>query len=68
VIIGGEDRMLPPRFTRQCVERARPPATTFVEIATAGHQLFLDDLGLALDPLLGWLDETLAASRPGAAR
>jgi alpha-beta hydrolase superfamily lysophospholipase len=60
VIIGAEDRMVTPEFTRAAYERARPPRTEYVSVADAGHQLFLDDLGLSLPPLLDWAARTLA--------
>jgi UDP-glucose 4-epimerase len=60
VVIGSEDRMVSPRFTRRCLERAQPPRAELLEIAGAGHQLFLDDLGLAVDPVVGWVERTLA--------
>lgn len=60
VVIGAEDRMVSPGFTRRCLERARPPRAQLLEIAGAGHQLFLDDLGLAVDPVVAWVERTLA--------
>ncbi|MGH2986120.1 MAG: alpha/beta fold hydrolase [Solirubrobacterales bacterium] len=60
VVIGAEDRMLSPRFVRRCLERVRPPRAELLEIADAGHQLFLDDLGLALDPVVAWVERALA--------
>ncbi|MGH2951145.1 MAG: alpha/beta fold hydrolase [Solirubrobacterales bacterium] len=65
-VIGGEDRMVPPRFTRECFDRATPPGAEYLEIEDAGHQLFLDDLGLAIGPLSAWVGAQLAA-RPRAA-
>jgi pimeloyl-ACP methyl ester carboxylesterase len=52
--------MVSPRFVRRCLERARPPRSELLEIPGAGHQLFLDDLGLAIDPIVGWVERTLA--------
>ncbi|MGH2954244.1 MAG: alpha/beta fold hydrolase [Solirubrobacterales bacterium] len=66
VVIGSEDRLVSPRFTRECFERATPPGATCIEIEGAGHQLFLDDLGLAIEPLAAWVEERLAP-RPVAA-
>jgi nucleoside-diphosphate-sugar epimerase/alpha-beta hydrolase superfamily lysophospholipase len=66
VVIGSEDRLVSPRFTRECFERARPPRAEYLEIDGAGHQLFLDDLGLVIDPLADWASEHLAG-RPLAA-
>jgi acylglycerol lipase len=62
VMIGADDRMVAPELTRRALERARPPHTTYVEIPGAGHQLFLDDLGAAIEPLADWL--SAAAGRP----
>jgi UDP-glucose 4-epimerase len=61
VVIGSEDRLVSPRFTRECFERATPPRATYVEIEGAGHQLFLDDLGLVVDPLTEWVEQQLPA-------
>ena len=60
VVIGSEDRLVSPRFTRECFDRARPPHADYLEIEGAGHQLFLDDLGLVIDPLAEWAAEHLA--------
>ena len=62
-MIGSEDRLVSPRFTRECFERATPPRADYLEVAGAGHQLFLDDLGLVFDPLCEWVEAALA-SRP----
>ena len=51
VVIGGADRMVTPEFTRRSLERARPPRATYLEIQGAGHQLFGDDLGAAIEPV-----------------
>jgi acylglycerol lipase len=67
VIAGAEDRMVTPGFTERCLERAKPPQTTYLKVPGAGHQLFLDHLGEALPPVLDWARETLAASSPAAA-
>ena len=66
VVVGAEDRMVSPAFTERCLARAKPPATTYLEVPGAGHQLFLDDLGLVLEPLVEWMRVALAA-RPAAA-
>ena len=66
VMIGAEDRMVSPRFTRDCIERATPPRAEYREIPGAGHQLFLDHLGAAIGPLTEWVEATLAG-RPAAA-
>jgi alpha-beta hydrolase superfamily lysophospholipase len=55
VMIGAADRMVSPEFTRRSLEHARPPRAEYLQVAGAGHQLFLDDLGAALDPLLEWV-------------
>lgn len=60
VLIGGADRLVTPEFTRAAFDEATPPHAEYVEIAAAGHQLFLDDLGLALPVLLEWIERTLA--------
>jgi pimeloyl-ACP methyl ester carboxylesterase len=65
VMIGAEDRMVTPEFTRAAFDRARPPGAEFLTIAGAGHQLFLDDLGAAAGPLLDWAERTLPADVPG---
>lgn len=60
VVIGSADRMVTPQFTRRSLERARPPRAEYIEIAGAGHQLFLDDLGKAIEPILDWATPILA--------
>jgi alpha-beta hydrolase superfamily lysophospholipase len=60
VLIGAEDRLVTPEFTRRAFERARPPRAEYVEVPGAGHQLFLDDLGASLPPLVEWLERTVA--------
>lgn len=54
VMIGAEDRMVSPRFTRECFERARPPRATYLELPGICHQMFLDHLDAALPPMVGW--------------
>jgi alpha-beta hydrolase superfamily lysophospholipase len=61
VMIGAEDRMVTPEFTRAAFDRAHPPGAEYLTVAGAGHQLFLDDLGAALGPLLEWAGRTLPA-------
>ena len=63
VLIGAEDRMVTPEFTRRSFERARPPDATLVEVPGAGHQLFLDDLGSAIEPLERWLRRVAGPDR-----
>ena len=46
VMIGAEDRMVTPEFTTAAFERAHPPGAEYVTVRGAGHQLFLDDLGV----------------------
>ncbi len=65
VLIGAEDRMVTPELTLRALERARPQRATYTEIPGAGHQLFFDDLGAAIDPLAGWLQANVR--RDGAA-
>jgi acylglycerol lipase len=68
VIAGADDRMVSPRFIEASLERSKPPNTTYVKVPRAGHQLFLDDLGDALPPLLEWLRRVVGAAsgeRPG---
>jgi alpha-beta hydrolase superfamily lysophospholipase len=59
VMIGNEDRMVTPEVTAAAFEQAHPRGAEYVGIDGAGHQLFLDDLGLALPPLLDWVARTL---------
>lgn len=59
VVIGGADRMVTPEFTRRALDRARPPRADYLELDGAGHQLFLDDLGTAVDPVTSWTEEAL---------
>jgi alpha-beta hydrolase superfamily lysophospholipase len=59
VLIGSADRMVSPEFTRRSLERARPPRAEYLEVPGAGHQLFLDDLGAAIDPLVEWVEANL---------
>ena len=59
VLIGAEDRMTTPAFTRESFERGHPPRAEYVEIPGAGHQLFLDHLGDALPPVLAWLEASI---------
>jgi alpha-beta hydrolase superfamily lysophospholipase len=61
VMIGSDDRMVTPEFTAAAFERAHPPGAEYAEIEGAGHQLFGDDLGLALPPLMDWTARTLGA-------
>jgi len=65
VIAGVEDRMVPPRFIEASLERAKPPGTTYLKIPGAGHQLFLDDLGTSLAPLMDWTRTALEARPAG---
>jgi lysophospholipase len=65
VMIGARDGMVTPEFTRAAYERAHPPGAEFVTVDGAGHQLFLDDLGSALGPLLDWTARTLPGDEPG---
>jgi lysophospholipase len=65
VIAGAEDRMVSPRFIEASLERSKPPNSAYVKVPGAGHQLFLDDLGDALPPLLEWLRRTVEA-KPAA--
>ena len=62
VMIGSEDRMVTPEFTASAYEREHPPASEYVSVGGAGHQLFLDDLGLSLPPLLDWVARVLEAA------
>lgn len=59
VMIGAEDGMVTPAFTRRAFERAHPPNASLVEVPDAAHQLFLDDLGAAIGPLVEWTQATL---------
>jgi len=56
VMIGAADRMVTPEFTRASLERARPPHAELLEIEGGGHQLFSDQIDLAIEPLADWLD------------
>jgi pimeloyl-ACP methyl ester carboxylesterase len=60
VLIGAEDRMVTPQFTREAFDRATPPNAELRVIPDAGHQLFLDDLGQVLPALLEWSASTLS--------
>jgi acylglycerol lipase len=60
VMIGAEDRMVTPEFTAAAFERDHPPAADYLSVPGAGHQLFLDDLGLALPQLLDWAARRLS--------
>lgn len=66
VVIGAADRMVTPDFTRRSLAAGRPPGATYLEIEGAGHQLFLDDLALAIDPVTEWAADALER-RPLAA-
>jgi pimeloyl-ACP methyl ester carboxylesterase len=66
VLIGAEDRMVTPEFTRRSLERARPPHATYAEVPDAGHQLFLDHLGSAFGPLAEWLQASLERDGDGS--
>jgi nucleoside-diphosphate-sugar epimerase/alpha-beta hydrolase superfamily lysophospholipase len=66
VVIGAEDRMVTPEFTRRALDRARPPRADYLELEGAGHQLFLDDLGAAIEPLLDWVERALRPRRAPA--
>ena len=63
VIIGAADRMVTPEFTREAFERAHPPEAEYVTVHGAGHQLFLDHLGVALGEVLAWAERRLPAVR-----
>ena len=65
VMIGARDGMVTPEFTRAAYERAHPRGAEFITVDRAGHQLFLDDLGSALGPLLDWTARTLPGDEPG---
>jgi lysophospholipase len=62
VIAGAEDRMVSPAFIERCLARSKPPRTSYTKIPGAGHQLFLDDLGDSLPPLVDWIGSTLEAN------
>jgi acylglycerol lipase len=55
VMIGSADAMVTAEFTRRSLDRDRPPSAEYLEIEGAGHQIFLDDLGVAIGPLAEWL-------------
>jgi len=55
VMIGTADRMVTPEFTRRAFERAQPPRAELIEIEGGGHQLFGDQIDLAIGPLATWL-------------
>lgn len=59
VVIGAADRMVTPEFTRRSLAAGRPPRAELLEIADAGHQLFLDDLDAVIEPLVAWAREAL---------
>jgi lysophospholipase len=61
VIIGAADRMVTPEFTRQAFDRAHPPEAEYATVPNAGHQLFFDDLGVALGQVLAWTERRLPA-------
>ncbi len=63
VVIGAADRMVTPQFTRLAFERATPPRSELLEIGRAGHQLFLDHLDLAIEPVVGWLGAVFEGDR-----
>jgi acylglycerol lipase len=60
VLIGGADRMVTPEFTRAAFERAHPPNAELLELAGGGHQLFSDQIDLAIEPLTAWIEATVA--------
>jgi alpha-beta hydrolase superfamily lysophospholipase len=66
VLIGADDRMVTPEFTRRALAAGRPPRSSLAEIPGAGHQLFLDDLAATIGPLTEWV-ETAVEQRPLAA-
>lgn len=68
VTIGSEDRMVSQRHVERCLERAKPPHTTYIAHPGLGHQLYLDHLDQALPPTLEWLDATLAVEPVVAAQ
>lgn len=63
VMIGSEDRMVSPRFTRLALDRATPPHAELLEIAGGGHQLFADQIDLVIEPLAAWLGAVAEADR-----
>ena len=68
VTIGSDDRMVSQHHTEACLERARPPRTTYLAHAGMGHQLYLDHLAGSLPPLLDWIAATLGAPAAAGAR
>ena len=68
VTIGSEDRMVSQRHTELCLERAKPPNTTYIAHPGLGHQLYLDHLAQALPPVLDWIAASLEAPTVPAAR
>ena len=63
VIIGAADRMVTPEFTRAAFDRAHPPEAEYAIVHGAGHQLFLDHLGVALGEVLASAERRLPAVR-----
>lgn len=59
VVIGAEDGMVTPEFTRRALERARPPRADYLEVPGAGHQLFLDHIADAIDPVVEWIESAV---------
>ena len=67
VLIGGADRMVTPEFTRAAFERAHPPGAELLELDGGGHQLFSDQIDLAIEPVAGWIEAVAAGDRELAA-
>ena len=63
VMIGSEDRMVTPQFTRESFDRAHPPEAEYAAVPGAGHQLFFDDLGAALPDVLAWAERVFPTVR-----
>jgi pimeloyl-ACP methyl ester carboxylesterase len=57
VVIGGEDRMLPPDYTRQCFESSRLPGAELRVLPGAGHLLTHDSLPQLLDAVVPFFAE-----------
>lgn len=61
VTIGADDRMVSQTHTERCLERAKPPNTTYIAHPGMGHQLYLDHLADALPPVVDWIAATVPA-------
>jgi nucleoside-diphosphate-sugar epimerase/alpha-beta hydrolase superfamily lysophospholipase len=63
VIVGSEDRMVSPDYTRRAFERAAPPSAELRVVPGSGHMLYLEDLAETVETTAAFVREHAAASQ-----